>query len=78
MVEGKVFQDKFALQNGDRTYSEREFHKNYENVITALGGRKVNTSQYTNAMIAAAGGRDKIETRTSRSTASISSPATNF
>ncbi len=61
MVEGKVFQDKFALQNGDRTYSEREFHKNYENVITALGGRKVNTSQYTNAMIAAAGGRDKIE-----------------
>jgi OOP family OmpA-OmpF porin len=61
MVEGKVFHDNFALQNGDRTYSEREFQKNYENVITALGGRKINTSQYTDAMIAAAGGRDKIE-----------------
>ena len=61
MVEGKVFHDNFALQNGDRTYSEREFQKNYENVITALGGKQVNTSQYTDAMIAAAGGRDKIE-----------------
>ncbi len=61
MVEGKVFHDNFALQNGDRTYSEREFQKNYENVITALGGKQINTSQYTDAMIAAAGGRDKIE-----------------
>lgn len=61
MVEGRVFHDKFALQNGDRIYSEREFHRNYENVITSLGGRQVNTSQYTDAMIAAAGGRDKIE-----------------
>ncbi len=61
MVEGKVFHDTFALQNGDRTYSEREFQKNYENVITALGGKQTNTSQYTDAMIAAAGGRDKIE-----------------
>jgi OOP family OmpA-OmpF porin len=61
VVEGKVFHDNFALQNGDRTYSEREFQRNYENVITALGGKQINTSQYTDAMIAAAGGRDKIE-----------------
>jgi len=61
MIEGKLFHDTFALQNGDRTYSEREFRKNYESVITALGGKQVNTSQYTDAMIAAAGGRDTIE-----------------
>lgn len=61
LVEGKVFRDRFALQNGDRTYSEREFHRNYSNAITALGGLQVNTSQYTDAMIAAAGGRDSIE-----------------
>lgn len=61
MVEGKLFHDSFALQNGDRTYSEREFQRNYENVITALGGKRVNTSQYTDAMIAGAGGREKIE-----------------
>lgn len=61
LVEGRIFHDQFNLQNGDRTYSEREFLRNYDNAITALGGRKINTAQYTDASIAAAGGRDKIE-----------------
>ncbi len=61
LVEGRIFHDNFNLQNGDRTYSEREFLRNYDNAITALGGKKINTAQYTDASIAAAGGRDKIE-----------------
>lgn len=60
-IEGRIFHDSFNLQNADRTYSEREFLRNYENAITALGGRRINTVQYTDASIAAAGGRDKIE-----------------
>ena len=60
-MEGRIFHDNFNLQNGDRTYSEREFLRNYDNAITALGGKKINTAQYTDASIAAAGGRDKIE-----------------
>ncbi len=61
LVEGRIFHDRFNLQNGDRTYSEREFLRNYQNAITALGGSRINTAQYTDASIAAAGGRDKME-----------------
>jgi OOP family OmpA-OmpF porin len=61
LVEGRIFRDKFNLQNDDRAYSELEFHKNYENVVTALGGRKINTAQYTPEVVAAVGGRDAVE-----------------
>lgn len=60
-VEGRIFHDSFALTHGERTYSELEFHKNYENAVAALGGKKINTLQYTDEIVAAAGGRDAIE-----------------
>lgn len=61
LVEGRIFHDKFKLKHAGRSYSEREFLRNYENAITALGGRRINTAQYTPTSIAAAGGRDKLE-----------------
>ena len=61
LVEGRIFRDAFNLQNDDRAYSELEFHKNYENVVTALGGRKINTAQYTPEVVDAVGGRDAVE-----------------
>ncbi len=62
-VEGKVYRDMMNLSNmdTDRKYSELEFHRNYENAITALGGKKINESQLTDEMINAAGGRDAVE-----------------
>lgn len=56
LVEGKIFRDRFSLTQ-NRTYSELEFHRNYENAIAALGGRKISTSQYTYPIMEAAGGR---------------------
>jgi outer membrane protein OmpA-like peptidoglycan-associated protein len=61
LVEGRIFRDKFNLQNDDRAYSELEFHKNYENIVTALGGRKINSAQYTREVVDAVGGRDAVE-----------------
>lgn len=62
-VEGKVSRDFINLQNADtnRQYSELEFHRNYENAITALGGKKISQSGLTDDMIKAAGGRDAVE-----------------
>lgn len=60
-VEGRIFHDRFNLGGGARKYSDLEFRRNYENAIQALGGRKINTSQYTYAVIEAAGGRDALE-----------------
>jgi len=60
-VEGKIFRDRFSLTGGPRTYTDIEFRRNYENVITALGGKKINTVQYTYAVMEAAGGRDALE-----------------
>lgn len=62
-VEGKVFRDMMNLGNMDtnRKYSELEFHRNYENAITALGGRKISETQFTREFIAASGGREVIE-----------------
>lgn len=60
VVEGKIFRDRFSL-TGDRPYSDLEFHKNYENAITALGGRKVSAAQYTGEIVAAAGGRAALD-----------------
>jgi outer membrane protein OmpA-like peptidoglycan-associated protein len=61
LVEGRIFRDRFSLTRDERPYSELEFHRNYENAIAALGGRKINTAQYTRAVAEAAGGRDVIE-----------------
>lgn len=60
-VEGKIFHDRFNLTAGPRTYSDIEFRRNYENAIQALGGKKINDTQYTLEVIAAAGGRDVLE-----------------
>jgi outer membrane protein OmpA-like peptidoglycan-associated protein len=60
-VEGRIFHDRFNLDGGARKYSDIEFRRNYENAIQALGGKKINTSQYTYAVIDAAGGRDVLE-----------------
>lgn len=60
-MEGKIWRDRFSLTNGERTYTDLEFRKNYENLILAMGGRKINTTGYTREVIAAAGGRDAME-----------------
>jgi outer membrane protein OmpA-like peptidoglycan-associated protein len=61
LVEGRIFRDRFSLAREERPYSELEFHRNYENAIAALGGRKINTAQYTREVVEAAGGRGVIE-----------------
>jgi OmpA-OmpF porin, OOP family len=60
-VEGKIFHDRFNLTIGPRTYSDLEFRRNYENAIAALGGTKINDTQYTLEVLKAAGGRDELE-----------------
>jgi outer membrane protein OmpA-like peptidoglycan-associated protein len=60
-VEGRIFHDRFNLAGDGRTYTDIEFRRNYENAIAALGGRKINTTQYTYEVMAAAGGRDALE-----------------
>jgi outer membrane protein OmpA-like peptidoglycan-associated protein len=60
-VEGKIYRDRFNLTSGERTYTDVEFRRNYENAIQALGGKKINTSQYSYEVIEAAGGRDALE-----------------
>ena len=62
-VEGKLFQDKMNLSNQDsgRTYSALEFHRNYDNAISALGGKKISETQFTDAFVKASGGTEAIE-----------------
>jgi OmpA-OmpF porin, OOP family len=60
-VEGRIFHDRFFLDGDGRKYSDVEFRRNYENAIQALGGRKINTVQYTREVTDAAGGRDALE-----------------
>lgn len=60
LVEGRIFRDRFSLTQ-ERPYSELEFHRNYENLIAALGGRKISTAQYTVDVINAAGGRPVLD-----------------
>lgn len=62
LVEGKIFREAYNL-GGERSYSETEFHRNYENAIAELGGRKVSTAQYTEEVAAKAGGREAVEAR---------------
>ena len=62
-VEGKLYHNFMKLNNADsgRQYSEIEFHRNYENAITALGGKKISTTQFTRAIVDAAGGLGPVE-----------------
>lgn len=60
-IEGRIFHDRFGLAGDGRKYTDIEFRKNYENAIAALGGRKINTAQYTYAVMDAAGGRGALE-----------------
>jgi OmpA-OmpF porin, OOP family len=63
-VEGQLFRDSFNLEDtsdGRRAYSALEFHRNYANAITALGGKKISETQFTDALIEANGGRDALE-----------------
>jgi len=62
-VEGKLYNNFMNLSNPDsgRKYSELEFHRNYENAITALGGKKISTSQFTRKILDEAGGLAAVE-----------------
>ncbi len=60
-IEGKIYRERFNIANGPRAYSDIEFRRNYENAVAALGGKKINTSQYTYDIVNAAGGRDTLE-----------------
>lgn len=60
-LEGRIFHDRFNLGAGARTYTDLEFRRNYENAIAALGGKKINETQYTYEVMDAAGGRDALE-----------------
>ena len=57
-VEGKLYNNSMSLTNpdSDRKYSEIEFHRNYENAILALGGKKISTSQFNRNISNEAGG----------------------
>jgi OmpA-OmpF porin, OOP family len=62
--EGKLFIAKYAISssyNGARQYTPLEFHRNYENAVAALGGKKISTSQFTYEAVDANGGRETIE-----------------
>src|SRR5690606_15607163 len=61
LVEGRIFRDKFNLAGGGRKYSATEFHRNYQNAIEALGGKRISTSQYPREVVARAGGRQALE-----------------
>lgn len=61
LVEGKVFRDRFSFAHAGRPWTALEFHRNYENAIAALGGRKISTGQYTYPAVAAAGGQKAME-----------------
>ena len=60
-IEGKIVRDQFQLTNPEqRQYSAIEFHRNYENAIRDLGGVRISQTQYTNAVVEAFGGYDKV------------------
>ena len=56
-----LFQYNLGNSPADHHYSELEFVRNYQNAVTALGGREIGSSQLTPEVIAAAGGRDQVE-----------------
>lgn len=60
-VEGKVHQRTFRLEQGAKTFTPLEIHRNYENLVKQAGGVKTHAAQMTQAMIDKFGGRDKLE-----------------
>lgn len=60
VVEGKIWRETYPLER-DRKYSAIEFQRNYENAIAALGGLKVNDTQWTYPLMEAAGDRPVID-----------------
>jgi OOP family OmpA-OmpF porin len=61
--EGRLALSNFNIEApvSGRKYSVLEFHRNYENAIAALGGKRISTAQYGDTLLAAAGGRDAVE-----------------
>jgi OmpA-OmpF porin, OOP family len=60
-IEGKIYRERFNIGSGTRTYTDIEFRRNYENAILALGGKKINESQYVYEIMDPAGGRHALE-----------------
>ncbi len=62
-LEGKLAFARYNLEFSEtgRRYSTIEFLRNYENAITSLGGRRISTSQFNDAIVQGAGGRETIE-----------------
>ena len=60
-IEGRIVRDQFPLASAEqRQYSAIEFHRNYENAIRDLGGVRISQTQYTNPVVEAFGGYDKV------------------
>ena len=62
--EGKMGLFQYNLENppSGRKWTQVEFMRNYDNAISALGGKKINTVQYSPELVATVeGGRDEIE-----------------
>jgi len=58
LVEGRLYYNTMSLISADksREYSPTEFHRNYENALLALGGKKISATQFTRAIVDEAGG----------------------
>jgi len=58
LVEGRLYYNNMSLigQDKRREFSTTEFHRNYENAVLALGGVKISETQFTRAIVDAAGG----------------------
>jgi OmpA-OmpF porin, OOP family len=61
--EGKLSVAKYNLEHdpSGRKYSALEFHRNFENAVTSLGGKKISATQYNREFVAANGGSDEIQ-----------------
>lgn len=62
--EGKISVAMYNLEyppNDGRRYSPLEFHRNYEEAIASLGGKRVDEVQYTDEFVKANGGRPELE-----------------
>ncbi|MCZ8063176.1 OmpA family protein [Silanimonas sp.] len=57
-VEGRLYHNSMSLisQDKSREYTPLEFHRNYENAIQALGGAKINETQFTRPIVDEVGG----------------------
>jgi len=59
-VEGRLFTERYPLQ-GERDWSELEFHRNYRDAVAALGGAEVSRVQFTPAVARTFGGRAAVD-----------------